>query len=166
MWRPGLTVLIPDDWVPNDRATLVYVLRNQSVLLINKLRGHGKGKVNAPGGKFESGESPESCAIRELHEEVGLRVSVVRCSARLKFLDLENGFSLEGHVFLADDFNGTPRGTPEADPFWCSLDSIPFESMWEDDRYWLPYVLAGEKVLGEFLFENDKLKQWFIERTI
>ena len=165
LWSIGLTELIPKDWVPEHRATLVYVLRGQSVLLINKLRGHGKGKINAPGGKLEAGESAEACAIRELHEEVGLRVSSIRPSATLKFLDLENGFSLEGYVFIVDEFIGTPLGTPEADPFWCSLESIPYDSMWEDDRYWLPYVLAGETVLGEFLFENDKLKQWFIERT-
>lgn len=159
-------MLIPEDWDPQHRATLVYVLRNQSVLLINKLRGHGQGKVNAPGGKIEAGETAEACAIRELREEVGLRVSAVRRCAQLKFLDLKTEFSLEGYVFLADDFRGCPSGTPEADPFWCSLDSVPYERMWEDDRFWLPHVLNGDKVSGEFVFENDRLKQWFIERSL
>lgn len=29
------------------------------------------GKWNSPGGKFETGESPEECVIREVHEEHG-----------------------------------------------------------------------------------------------
>lgn len=164
--RASLGVLIPKDWAPQHRATLIYVLRNQSVLLINKLRGHGRGKVNAPGGKLEAGESAEACAIRELREEVGLRVSAARHCAQLKFLDLKTEFSLEGYVFLVDDFEGSPCGTAEADPFWCSRDSVPYESMWEDDRYWLPYVLAGDQVSGEFVFENDRLKHWFVERSL
>ena len=103
-----MSVLIPESWAPQHRATLIYVLRNQSVLLINKLRGHGKGKVNAPGGKLEAGETAEACAIRELREEVGLRVSATRRCAQLKFLDLKTDFSLEGYVFTVDDFEGSP----------------------------------------------------------
>lgn len=160
-----MNTLIPADWVPQHRATLVYVLSNHSVLLIKKLRGIGKGKVNAPGGKVEPGETVQECAIRELEEEVGLQASSVRFGASLKFLDLETEFSLEGYAFLVHDFSGNPRGSPEADPFWCSRDSVPYERMWEDDRYWLPYVLAGERVSGEFLFVNDKLKEWFVERS-
>ncbi|MCY3885016.1 MAG: 8-oxo-dGTP diphosphatase [Gammaproteobacteria bacterium] len=161
-----MNALISQGWIPRDRATLVYVLSNQSVLLIRKLRGHGRGKVNAPGGKLESGESAEECAVRELHEEVGIRAKKLHRCATLKFLDLETCFSLEGYVFLVDKFEGTPRGTKEADPFWCPRELVPYESMWEDDRYWLPYVLCGDWVSGEFVFANDKLKEWFVERSL
>jgi hypothetical protein len=27
--------------------------------------------------------------------------------------------------------------------------------MWEDDTYWLPQVLAGDKVTGKFEFDGD-----------
>lgn len=159
-------MLISQEWIPRDRATLVYVLSNQSVLLINKLRGHGRGKVNAPGGKLEPGESAEACAIRELREEVGIRATKLHRSATLKFFDLETGFSLEGYVFVVEKFEGTPRGTQEADPFWCPRKLIPYDRMWEDDRYWLPHVLAGDRISGEFVFANDKLKEWFVERSL
>ena len=115
---------------------------------------------------MEPEETAERCAIRELQEEVGLTARRVEFSATLRFLDLKNGFSLEGYAYLVDDFSGTPRSTPEAEPFWCSQNSVPYDQMWEDDRYWLPHVLAGEAVAGDFLFANDKLTEWYLERAL
>ena len=55
--------------------------------------------------------------------------------------------------------------TSEADPFWCRQDEIPYHEMWEDDVLWLPLVLAGVCVLGDFIFENDRLRSHEIERV-
>ena len=38
------------------------------------------------------------------------------------------------------------------------MDEIPYDKMWEDDALWLPLVLAGECILGDFVFENDRLR--------
>jgi 8-oxo-dGTP pyrophosphatase MutT (NUDIX family) len=62
-------------WQAKDPATLVFVVRDGKILLINKKTGLGKGKVNGPGGKVEKGESPEDCAVRECQEELGITVS-------------------------------------------------------------------------------------------
>ncbi len=55
---------------------VVYLIRDSAtgpeVLLGRKLTGLGKGKVVAPGGKLEPGESPSDAAVREVLEEVGL----------------------------------------------------------------------------------------------
>ena len=141
------------------------MFRGDSVLLIDKLRGHGRGKVNAPGGKFEPGESARDCAFRELHEEVGLHAHSLIHRATLRFLDTGNGFSLEGHVYVTDEVRGTPVRTAEAIPFWCPRDQIPYEKMWEDDRYWLPHVLEGSSVVADFIFWNDRLREWYLERS-
>ncbi|MCY4143999.1 MAG: 8-oxo-dGTP diphosphatase [Gammaproteobacteria bacterium] len=156
--------LIPVNWAPQNRATLVYVVVDASVLLIKKLRGHGAGKVNAPGGKIEPGETAEECAARELYEEVGLYAVDMELGATLRFLDSGNGYSMEGLVFVSQGAAGTPKTTPEAVPFWCTVDQIPYAQMWEDDRFWLPHVLAGSYVRGDFLFDHDKLKEWYLER--
>ena len=37
------------------------------------------------------------------------------------------------HVYTATEFTGTPTATIEANPYWCQIDEIPFERMWEDD---------------------------------
>ena len=61
-------------WDPNMHATLLFILRGKEVLLIHKKTGLGAGKVNAPGGKMEKGETAEQAAIREVREEVKIEV--------------------------------------------------------------------------------------------
>jgi len=45
----------------------------------------------------------------------------------------------------------------EAVPVWCARDEIPFDEMWDDDRHWLPRILAGEVLRGDFLFRAGTL---------
>jgi 8-oxo-dGTP diphosphatase len=64
-------------------ATLCYVMdkKSNSTLMIyrnKKQNDYHEGKWNGLGGKFEAGESPEECAIREIAEESGLRVRLLR----------------------------------------------------------------------------------------
>jgi 8-oxo-dGTP diphosphatase len=35
--------------------------------------------------------------------------------------------------------------------------------MWEDDKHWLPQVLAGQTLLGKFVFEGEKMLSKEIE---
>ena len=57
-------------WRAVDPATLVFIIKDNRVLLIRKKRGLGAGKVNGPGGRLESGETFKACAIREVQEEL------------------------------------------------------------------------------------------------
>jgi len=55
-------------------ATLCYITnkKNNSTLMIHRVKkenDYHRGKWNGLGGKFEQGESPEDCAIREIKEE-------------------------------------------------------------------------------------------------
>src|SRR5690606_39061541 len=67
---PHIDDLAEPAWTPRDRATLLFVRRGHQILLIRKKRGLGAGKINAPGGRIEPGETPEQAARRELLEEV------------------------------------------------------------------------------------------------
>ena len=153
------------DWQPELIGTLMFVLDPPRVLLIDKKTGHGAGKVNAPGGKLETGESPAQCAEREVYEEVGIRVAGVRLLAEFKFVDT-HWEQWYGYAFVAREHAGVPTETPEARPFWCDLGALPFERMWEDNRIWIPLILptsearaigADQQLFGEFLFTRGKL---------
>ena len=156
--------ILPSDWRSERYATLIYLVRDDEILLIEKLRGHGAGKVNAPGGHIEIGETPEECAIREAFEEVGITVVSADLHATLKFHDTENGFNMLGYALVSTNFTGQPKRTPEAVPFWSKIAQIPFERMWEDDQHWVPRILAGERLDCEFIFANDVLQTFSIER--
>ena len=73
-----------------------------------------------------------------------------------KFVDLHQP-QWRGHVFVAREYTGRIVETEEAKPEWFALDDIPYQRMWEDDRYWLPRILAGERLQGEFLFDDGRL---------
>ena len=143
-------------WQAKDPATLVFVFRDDEILLINKKTGLGKGKVNGPGGKVEPGETPEAGAARECHEELDIRVSKLEyCGEhRFQFVD---GYSIHVWVYRTRDFEGVPTESREASPLWTRIDQIPFEKMWEDDKYWLPMVIRGERFQARWIFDGDRM---------
>ncbi|HRI48088.1 MAG TPA: NUDIX domain-containing protein, partial [Ignavibacteriaceae bacterium] len=60
-------------------ATLCYVknLSDKSTLMLHRIKKENdmhEGKWNGLGGKFELGETPEECVIREVREESGLEI--------------------------------------------------------------------------------------------
>ncbi|MEM9493706.1 MAG: 8-oxo-dGTP diphosphatase [Myxococcota bacterium] len=146
------------NWQPTMRATLVFLLRAGEVLLIHKKTGLGKGKVNAPGGKLEVGETPAQAAVREVKEEVDVDVGAVeeRGTLRFQFIDGER-LALHCVVFVATEFEGEPTESREAKPFWCGVDAVPYEQMWQDDQYWLPGVLEGRRFEGDFVFDDEEM---------
>lgn len=143
-------------WVPRERATLLFVIRDGQALLIHKKKGLGAGKINGPGGRLEPGETPLQAAIREVEEELLVTPTGVREAGELKF-QFVDGFSIHGYVFTATDCVGEPTETDEAIPIWTPLDQIPFDRMWEDDRVWVPLMLAHKPFVGRFLFDGDKM---------
>jgi 8-oxo-dGTP diphosphatase len=143
-------------WQPRERATLCFIIRDNQILLIRKKRGLGAGKINAPGGRLEIGETPHECAIRETQEEVGLTPIGVQERGQLHF-QFADGYSLHCTVFTASDFSGELIETDEALPLWTEIDAIPYEEMWADDIHWLPGVLNGGTFRGYFHFDNETM---------
>lgn len=151
-----------ENWQAKDPATLVFVFRDDEVLLINKKTGLGKGKVNAPGGKVDPGETPEQAAVRECEEELRIRVSDLEyCGEhRFQFVD---GYSIHVWVYRTTAFEGEPVETHEAEPLWTRIDRIPFDEMWEDDKYWLPMMIRGERFQTRWIFDGDRMVDYHIE---
>lgn len=135
-------------------ATLCFVVDDNRVLLIEKRRGLGEGWYNGPGGKCEADETPRECAIREVREEVGIEVTDLDKVGELTFLQNGTGHTF-CHVYRTDSFTGEPTPSSEAQPEWVPVEDVPYDQMWEDDRLWLPGVLAGKTVRGRFAFEGD-----------
>lgn len=143
-------------WEPRVRANLLFIVREEKILLIRKKRGFGAGKINGPGGKVDPGETPLQSALRETGEELGIKPLGATQHGELHF-QFRDGYSLHCAVFLAHDFEGEPRETEEAVPLWTPLDQIPYDEMWADDRHWLPLLIRGAHFTGYFEFDGEEL---------
>ena len=146
------------EWQGEMLATILFVIKDGRILLIEKKRGLGAGKINGPGGKIDPGETALEAAIRETEEELLITPHAPRKLGELRF-SMSDCPDILCHVYRSDDFSGTPTETDEAVPVWTALDAIPYHRMWEDDQHWLPLLLDGQFFLGRFVFESDRL-QW------
>jgi 8-oxo-dGTP diphosphatase len=143
-------------WKPADVATLLFIIEGERILLIEKKRGLGAGKINAPGGRLEPGETAIDAAIRELKEEIGVEATNVRELGQVSFHFLD-GYNLHCHVFRGDSCVGTPIETDEANPFWVPVAEIPYPRMWADDATWLPHLIAERRFRGRYVFDGDTM---------
>ncbi|KAI5735453.1 hypothetical protein M8J77_018526 [Diaphorina citri] len=136
--------------------TLVIIKKGFDILLGMKKRGFGAGKWNGFGGKVEPGETILEGAKRELQEECHLKSDSLREVGLLEFEFKNDPVLLETHVFTSDQFEGQPTETEEMRPQWFTVDSIPYDQMWLDDKYWLPLLIRGDRFKGYFLFEGQE----------
>jgi 8-oxo-dGTP pyrophosphatase MutT (NUDIX family) len=145
-------------------ATLCYVMDRDEVLLIEQKRGIGKGNINGPGGKVEAQDnSIKEAAIREVKEEVEVTPKNVEKVGEVDFIFGDNPFH-QVHVYITDEYSGEPVETEEAVPEWVSVDEIPYERMWPDDRYWMPLMFEGIDFEAVFQFDGngEEIQDWMI----
>lgn len=142
-------------------ATLCFPLQGNppsAVLLGYKKRGFGQGKWAGFGGKVESRETPIQAAQRELFEETGLQVALADLQPRGQVIfrfPAKPVWDQQVHLFVVTQWQGEPAESDEMRPVQFPLTKLPFDQMWDDARYWLPTLLAGEAVNLQITFAAD-----------
>lgn len=137
-------------------ATLCHITSDGKVLLLKKSKGlFGEGRWNGPGGKLSEQESIRDCAIREIREETGLDVATIHQYGALKFyFGQKKQVDWIVYVFLVDSFGGSIRSSSEGEIRWFNLNEVPYCEMWEDDKFWLPLLIAKRRFRGVFHFDQ------------
>lgn len=146
------------------RTTLCYIFNKKGeVLLQHKRKGFGQGKWNGPGGKVDKGETVEESVVREVKEETEIIIKSFEKVAELEFVfDGREDWNNYCYVFISREYEGKPVDMGEGELAWFSLDAIPLDEMWEDDRIWLQDVLNGKRVKYRFNFDkNQKLIDYY-----
>ena len=142
---------------------VVYLLRDHEdgtteVLMGEKRLGLGAGKVVAPGGKLEPGETPRQAATREVAEEVGLSVEEadLQIIGELTYhFPFRPAWSQRSWAFVATGDWGEPVPSDELRAMWIPLHAVPLHRMGDDAKYWLPGALGGRRVKATFEFGVD-----------
>ncbi len=139
------------------KSILCFLINEDNVLLIMKKSGHGFGMWNGFGGKLEGEETFEECAIRGGKEEISVNLKSITHVATLFFFtpskNNDNNWLTE--VYIISKWDGLPDESEAVQPQWFNKYSLPFKEMWPDYIHWLPRVLDGEKIIAEFLLNED-----------
>lgn len=141
-------------------ATLCYVKRDGQTLMIyrnKKPNDMHKGKWNGLGGKFEPGETPEACAIREIYEESGLRVVEPELRGFLTFPAFSDDEDWYAFVFVATEFTGQLIDSPEGDLHWIDDDKVLDLNLWPGDRIFLKWLTQDSFFSGRFDYDDGNL---------
>ena len=98
-------------------TTLIYIECGGEYLMLHRTKKENdcnRDKWIGIGGKFEEGESPEECALRETKEETGLALTSYRYRGIVTFVS-DKWESEYMHLFTADGFEGTLKDCDEGD---------------------------------------------------
>jgi 8-oxo-dGTP diphosphatase len=144
-------------------ATLCYVINNQekTTLMLHRTKkenDYHEGKWNGLGGKFEYGESPEDCAIREIREESGLLVKSPRMHGFITFPNFDGVDDWYVFIFTANEFEGKLIDSPEGKLEWIPNDKITELNLWEGDKIFLAWLYQEKFFSAKFDYENGKYK--------
>ena len=92
-------------------TTLCYIEKDDKYLMLHrvkKVNDENHDKWIGVGGKFESGESPEDCLLREVWEETGLVLSKYQFRGVVTFVSDEWGTE---YMHLLEDFLKNERSS-------------------------------------------------------
>jgi 8-oxo-dGTP diphosphatase len=141
-------------------ATLCYVKHNGKTLMVHRNKKPDdihEGKWNGLGGKFEPGESPEECVIREVLEESGLSIQDPKLHGLLLFTNFK-GNDWYVFVFTAREFSGElTESSPEGRLEWVGDDKLTELNLWESDHIFLPWLENRGFFSAKFDYDGDKM---------
>ncbi len=141
-------------------TTLCYIEKDNKYLMLHRTKKQNdlnEGKWIGVGGKFEKGETPEECLLREVREETGLILTKYRLRAIITFISNEWGTEYM-YLFTANEFEGELICCDEGDLEWVDKNKILNLNIWEGDRIFLKKMIEHDNFFTlKVVYEGDKL---------
>ena len=141
-------------------STLCYLERGDQYLMLHRVK-----KVNdmnhdkwiGVGGKFEEGESPEDCILRETFEETGLRLTAYRYRRLVTFVSDQYPTEYM-HLFTATGWTGESHPCDEGELAWIKKAELLSLPLWEGDKIFLRLLDTDRPFFSlKLKYEGEKL---------
>lgn len=125
-------------------TTLCYIEKDDKYLMLHRVKKENdlnKDKWIGVGGKFEEGETPEECLLREVKEETGLTLTSYQFRGIITFISDEWGCEYM-HLFTATEYEGElpeqdMKDCSEGELVWVPKKEIEKLHLWEGDKIFL-----------------------------
>ena len=121
-------------------STLCYMENDRDEYLmlhrVKKENDANRDKWIGIGGKFEPGESPEECVVREALEETGLTLTDYRYRGLVTFVS-DRWETEYMHLFTATGWTGEIKECDEGTLEWIGKDDLAALPQWAGDRIFL-----------------------------
>jgi 8-oxo-dGTP diphosphatase len=146
-------------------ATLCYIRRRAAsgyeylMLYRNKKKEDpNEGKWIGVGGKFEPGETPDACMLREVKEETGLVPECYHFCGVIHFLS-DEWEDEDMYLYRAEVAEGDVlTSCDEGELRWVAESGLMDLPMWEGDKLFLKPLMEGADSINMTLrYEGDRL---------
>lgn len=141
-------------------STLCYIEKDNKYLMLHRTKKKNdinKDKWLGIGGKFEEGESPEECIVREVMEETGLKLNSYKLRTIVTYVST-NWKTEYMYVFTSNDFEGELIECNEGDLQWIDKKDVTKLNTWEGDKIFVEKIQNDSNFFTvKFEYDGDKL---------
>ena len=150
-------------------TTLCYIEKDGKYLMMHRVKKENdcnKDKWIGIGGKFEDGESPEECMLREVREETGLEITLWKYRGIVTFVSDEWETEYM-HLFTANGFRGTPvksEDCAEGELEWVNICDVKRLPLWQGDKIFLDLLREDREFFSlKLVYEGERLAEAVID---
>ena len=146
-------------------TTLCYPEKDGKYLMMHRIKKENDvnhDKWIGLGGKFEEGESPEDCVLREVLEESGLRLIRPRYRGIVTFVCPP--YPTEWmHLFTSDTFEGEIGECNEGVLEWVEKEKVYDLPIWEGDKIFFKLLDENEPFFSlKLVYENNEFQSAYL----
>lgn len=139
-------------------STLCHIIKDDSYLMMHRVKKENdinKDKWIGVGGKFEYGESPEECLLREVKEETGLTLTKYKFRGIVTFCYGEDVVEYM-HIFDGYEFEGELTECNEGELVWVPIKDVCSLPIWEGDKFFFKLLAENADFFSlKLVYDTD-----------